>query len=106
MGVGRFGGLRGAVAAEAARLMYEEGVKQYFTAKRLAAKRLLGRVGGRRLRYRPSDLPSNGEIRDALLAIAELAEGSKRRRRLFAMRVIALEAMRDLAPFEPRLIGS
>ena len=73
MGVGRFGGLRGAVAAEAARLMYEEGVKQYFTAKRLAAKRLLGRVGGRRL---------------------------------FAMRIIALEAMRDLAPFEPRLIGS
>ena len=33
------GGLRGAIAGEAARLMYEEGVKQYFTAKRLAAKR-------------------------------------------------------------------
>ena len=63
------GGLRGAIAVEAARLMYEEGVKQYFTAKRLAAKRLLGRVGGRRLRYRPMDLPSNGEIRDALLSL-------------------------------------
>ena len=25
------GGLRGAIAGEAARLMYEEGVKQYFT---------------------------------------------------------------------------
>ncbi len=106
MGAGRFGGLRAAIALEAARLMYEESVKQYFTAKRLAAKRLLGRVGGRRLRYCPSDLPSNGEIRDALLGIAELAEGSRRRRRLFAMRIVALQAMRALEPFSPRLIGS
>jgi hypothetical protein len=102
----RYGGLRGAIAVEAARLMYEEGVKQYFTAKRMAAKRLLGRVAGRRLRYRPADLPSNGEIRDALLLLADLAEGSRRTRRLFAMRVVALEAMRALAGFEPRLIGS
>ncbi len=100
------GGLRGAVAAEAARLMYEEGVKQYFTAKRLASKRIFGRVGGRRMRFRPADLPSNGEIRDALLQIAELAEGDGRTRRLFAMRVVALEAMCALEGFEPRLIGS
>src|SRR5262249_32496235 len=80
----RFGGLRATIALEAARLMYEEGVKQYFTAKRIAAKRKLGRSGGKRLRYRPSDLPSNGEIRDALLGLAELAEGSRRTRRLFA----------------------
>jgi hypothetical protein len=102
----RYGGLRAVIAAEAARLMYEESVKQYLTAKRMAAKRLLGRVAGRRVRYRPVDLPSNGEIRDALLALSELAEGSRRRRRLFAMRVVGLEAMRALAPFEPRLIGS
>ncbi len=100
------GGLRGAIAAEAARVMYEEGVKQYFTAKRLAAKRLLGRVEARRLRFRPRDLPSNGEIRDALLALAELAEGAGRTRRLFAMRAVALRAMRALEGFEPRLIGS
>ncbi len=106
MSIERFGGLRAAIAAEAARLMYEEDVKQYFTAKRMAAKRLLGRVAGQRLRYRPADLPSNGEIRDALLALAELCEGSRRPRRLFAMRVVALEAMRALAAFEPRLIGS
>jgi hypothetical protein len=106
MSAERFGGLRARLAAEAARLMYEENVKQYFTAKRMAAKRLLGRVAGGRARYRPADLPSNGEIRDALLALAELAEGGRRTRRLFAMRVVALEAMRALAPFEPRLIGS
>ncbi len=106
MSIERFGGLRSSIAIEAARLMYEEGVKQYFTAKRMAAKRLCGRVAGQRLRYRPNDLPSNGEIRDALLALAELAEGSTRTRRLFAMRVVALEAMRALLAFEPRLIGS
>lgn len=107
MSIERFGGIRFTIAIEAARLMYEEGVKQYFTAKRLAAKRVLGRsTGGRTMRYRPQDLPSNGEIRDALLALAELAEGSRRTRRLFAMRVVALEAMRALAPFAPRLIGS
>jgi len=106
MSAERFGGLRARIAAEAARLMYEENVKQYFTAKRMASKRLLGRVAGARIRFRPADLPSNGEIRDALLALAELAEGSRRTRRLFAMRVVALEAMRAIAPFEPRLIGS
>jgi hypothetical protein len=106
MSIERFGGIRVLIAAEAARLMYEEEVKQYFTAKCMAAKRLLGRVAGKRLRYRPADLPSNGEIRDALLALAELAEGSLRTRRLFAMRIVALEAMRAIAAFEPRLIGS
>lgn len=106
MSAERFGGLRAQIALEAARLMYEEDVKQYFTAKRMAAKRMLGRVGGKRLRYRPQDLPSNGEIRDALLMLAELAEGDRRTRRLFAMRIVALEAMRALASFEPRLIGS
>ena len=106
MSIERFGGLRAAIANEAARLMYEECVKQYFTAKRIAARRVLGKVAGRRVRFRPADLPSNGEIRDALLALAELSEGSRRTRRLFAMRVIALEAMRAIAAFEPRLIGS
>lgn len=106
MSIERFGGIRVRIAAEAARLMYEEDVKQYFTAKRMACKRILGRSGGRSVRYRPSDMPSNGEIRDALLALAELAEGSRRTRRLFAMRIVALEAMRAIAPFAPRLIGS
>ncbi|MBL8602948.1 MAG: nucleotide-binding enzyme [Myxococcales bacterium] len=100
------GGLRAHIAAEAARLMYEEEVKQYFTAKHLAARRILGRVEGRRLRFRPQDLPSNGEIRDALDALARRVEGPPRETRLAAMRLCALVAMRALAPFRPRLIGS
>ncbi len=104
--------LRGQVAEEAARLMYEEGVKEYFVAKRMAAKRILGRSAGgtpgrrRRAGRAPRGLPSNGEIQAALLEMASLAEGDSRRRRLALMRIAALEAMRALEPFSPRLIGS
>lgn len=106
MSVERHGGIRAVIALEAARLMLEEGVKQYFVAKRLAAKRKLGKTGGKRTRYRPTDLPSNGEIREAILELAKMSEGSRRLRRLFAMRVVAIESMRALDGFEPRLIGS
>jgi hypothetical protein len=102
----RFGGVRAAIARSAADIMYSEGVKQYFTAKRIAAKRILGQGRAKSLRYRPHDLPSNGEIRDALLELADLIEGDTRTQRLFAMRVTALEAMQSLERFSPRLIGS
>lgn len=105
MSVERHGGVRAVLAEEAARLMLEEGVKQYLVAKRIAAKRLLGR-DARGARFRASDLPSNGEIRDSILALAERSEGKRRTRRLFAMRVTALEVMRAVEAFEPRLIGS
>ncbi len=102
----RYGGLRAAIAQLAAQIMYGEEVKQYFTAKRLAAKRLLGRVNAKTIRYRPQDLPSNGEIKQALLELVTEIEGDGRTRRLFAMRIVALEAMEALEPFTPRLIGS
>ncbi len=102
----RHGGLRAAIAQLAAQIMYGEEVKQYFTAKRLAAKRLLGQVNAKAVRYRPRDLPSNGEIKEALLELVSEIEGDGRTRRLFAMRVAALEAMDALEPFAPRLIGS
>lgn len=98
--------LRQTLAREAARLMYEEGVDQYFDAKRLAAKRLFGRSGDKKMRYRPQDLPSNGEIQAALREIVHFTEGELSGQRLFAMRVIAFETMLALEPFSPRLIGS
>jgi len=98
--------LRSRLIQEAARLMYEEGVSQYLDAKHLAAKRLLGRGHGKRLRFRPRDLPSNGEIADALHALARLHEGDDHQWRLFRMRVVALETMERLNAFSPRLIGS
>lgn len=98
--------LRAALTQEAARLMYEECVSQYLDAKQLAAKRLLGRGHGKRLRFRPRDLPSNGEIAEALHALARLQEGNDHQWRLFRMRVVALETMEQLTAFSPRLIGS
>lgn len=102
----RYGGLRAALAQLAAQIMYGEDVKQYFTAKRLAAKRLLGQTNAKSMRYRPQDLPSNGEIKQALLELVTEIEGDGRTQRLFAMRIVALEAMEALIPFTPRLIGS
>ncbi len=99
--------LRAQLAQEAARLMFEEGVSQYFDAKRIAARRLQGTKEGRRtLRHRPHDLPSNGEIQTALRRLADQREGPDRQDRLFAMRLLALHLMESLPGFDPRLIGS
>jgi predicted nucleotidyltransferase len=92
--------LRQAIALEAARLMYERVETEYFTAKRKAAKRLC------RGTVKPSDLPSNSEIRDQVQLFARLHEGDKRTANLREMRLAALHLMRLLRPFKPRLIGS
>jgi HD domain len=92
--------LRQAIALEAARLMYERVESEYFTAKRKAAKRLCR--GG----VKPSDLPSNAEIRDQIQLFARLHEGDQRTKHLREMRLAALRLMRLLKPFKPRLIGS
>src|SRR5712671_4352918 len=92
--------LRQAIALEAARLMYERTETEYFTAKRKAARRLC------RGTVKPSDLPSNSEIRDQIQLFARLHEGDKRTAHLKEMRLAALHMMRLLRPFKPRLIGS
>ena len=103
---GRRDRVRSELAMEAGRLMYEEGVSHYFDAKRVAARRVFGSQGERSLRSRPALLPSNGEIRAALLLLADLSEGEGRTARLHAMRALALEVMEALPEFRPRLIGS
>lgn len=97
--------IRQSLAQEAARLMYEDFVDQYYDAKRLAAKRLLHN-GSKHQRYRPKDLPSNGEISHELKKLAALHEGDDLLHRLFSMRLCALEVMDELENFTPRLIGS
>ena len=58
--------LRHAIAFEAARLMYERTESEYFTAKRKAAARVC------RGSVKPSDLPSNAEIRASCIVGANL----------------------------------
>jgi len=90
--------IRQLLVREAARLMVEEGVDQYLDAKRIAAKRLLGKE--------VKMLPSNGEIADEVHRLASFQQGAVLQTTLFEMRLLALDTMEQLEPFRPRLIGS
>ena len=92
--------LRHAIAFDAARLMYDRVESEYFTAKLKAAKRLC------RGYVKPADLPSNAEIRELVQQFARTYEGDRRTANLKRMRLLALDMMKRLARFRPRLIGS
>lgn len=92
--------LRRGIIVAAARLMYERHETEYYRAKLKAARRLC------RGWVKPSELPSNAEIRDEIQRMAALYEGESRFDRLRTMRVEALRLMRLLERFRPRLIGS
>ncbi len=92
--------IRRQVAWDAARLMYEREESEYFRAKLKAARRIT------RGDFKPSDLPSNREIRDQIQVWAQLQEGQRRTENLRDMRLEALRMMRVLKAFRPRLIGS
>ena len=92
--------LRRQIAWEAARLMYERRESEYHRAKIKASRRIC------RGWIKPSDLPSNAEIRDQIQCFARLHEGEKRTENLRDMRLEALRMMRALKRFKPRLIGS
>lgn len=86
------------IASEAARIMAEEGVKDFQTAKRKAAERLsLSQI---------RDLPGNDEVQLALSTHLKLFHGSELARNTRRLRQVALDAMHFLASFEPRLVGS
>ena len=89
--------MRQAIAREAARLMIEHGHEDYGIAKRKAAER-----------FGVTDLavlPKNTEIELALAEHQRLFVPEAHASELTAMRSVALEAMRLLAEFEPRLVG-
>jgi hypothetical protein len=89
--------LRQAVAEEAARVMAEQGIDDFLLAKRKAAERF-GVVDS-------SVLPRNTEIEAALFARRRLFSGSAHDVAIADLRRSALEAMRLLADFDPRLVG-
>lgn len=89
--------LRQAVAEEAARIMREQGVDDFLLAKRKAAERL-GVTDA-------SILPRNTEIEAALVAHQRLFAADRHEADLALLRRSALEAMRLMAEFQPRLVG-
>lgn len=89
---------RSRIAHLAARLMAEDGIEDYATAKRKAARQT-GSTDTRQL-------PTNDEIDAALRTHQTLYGGDQHRERLFALRSQAIDAMRDLDQFNPYLTGS
>ena len=90
--------LRKALAQEAARIMAEHGIEDFLQAKRKAADRLGVNDA--------SVLPKNIEIEAALRAHQRLFGRESHDHSLKQQRRIALETMRLLAEFNPRLVGS
>lgn len=86
------------VAQEAARLMSEHGIRDFHHAKLKAAERL-GVTDAQAL-------PRNQEIEQALREHQRLFDADSQPRQLRARREAAVEAMRFLARFEPRLVGA
>ncbi len=81
-------------------MMYERRETEYYRAKMKAGRRICqGWV-------KPSDLPSNAEIRDEIQRMAWLYEGHKRFDKLREMRIEALRIMRLLSHCRPKIIGS
>jgi hypothetical protein len=93
----RAGEVRARVAEEAARIMREQGVRDFLLAKRKAADRLS--VIDRHA------LPTNQEIAAALAAQQRLFEGAGHEENLRALREEAVRVMRLLERFSPRLVG-
>ena len=86
------------VAQEAARLMSEHGIRDFHHAKLKAAERL-GILDAQAL-------PRNLEIEQALREHQRLFQADSQPQLLLRRRTAAIEAMKFLARFEPRLVGA
>lgn len=89
--------LRQHIAMDAARIMAEEGVRDFQTAKRKAAARL----GLPETKH----LPGNDEVDAALQEYLRLFHGGRLVQSVRRLRELAAEAMRFLSKFDPRLVG-
>jgi hypothetical protein len=97
-GHGNVAQTRRRIAVEAARLIAEQGVRDFHAAKHKAAANLgLGDA---------SPLPRNSEIDDALREHQRLFQSESQPRQLARLREAAIEAMRFFSSFEPRLVGA
>jgi hypothetical protein len=94
--------IRQMIAVEAARLMYEEGIREYRDAKRKAASRF----GSEKSLCLGSHLPSNAEIHNEFRRLLAFHEENVLPQRLFRLRLLALKMMELLEPFSPCLVGS
>jgi hypothetical protein len=92
--------LRAEIAAAAARMIAEDGA-DYGTAKRKAARQILGDT-----RVRGDILPDNAQIEDEVRLYNELFFADTQPARLLHLREIALAVMGELEAFNPFLTGA
>lgn len=98
MGARRDAGLTRAIANEAARLLAEGHCHDTHTACRKAAERLR--------EHNPRHWPDGAAIESALREYQGLFQADRQPAALERLRRLALEAMRDLSAFHPRLVGA
>lgn len=89
--------MRARIAAVAARIMAEDGIDDFATAKRKAARQL--GAGD------TQSLPNNDEVEAELRVYQSLYQGTEQRERVRYLRGQALAAMEQLAEFNPYLTG-
>jgi hypothetical protein len=89
--------LRERLAQESARLMIEHGIVDFGLAKRKAAESMSVSARGA--------LPSNSQIESCLAERQRIFEPVRHADRLRELRCLALDVMRQLDAFEPRLTG-
>jgi hypothetical protein len=95
---GRQGNTRERIAAEAARIMAEDGIDDFSLAKRKAVRRL-GLQAGRLA------LPGNDEIEAQLQTYRSLYQAEEHPARVAELQRVALDVMRALERFRPYLTG-
>lgn len=92
--------LRAEIATAAARMIAEDGV-DYGTAKRKAAKQILGNN-----KVRGDVLPDNAMLEEEVRLYNELFFGDTQPARLLHLRNLAVRIMAELTPFQPHLTGA
>jgi hypothetical protein len=92
--------LRAEIAATAARLIAEDGA-DYGTAKRKAAKQILGNS-----KVRGEIMPDNAQIEEEVRIYNELFFNDSQPARLLHLRKLALRMMEELLQFSPHLTGA
>lgn len=98
MGKRALGAQRSRLVHETARIICEDGLTDYRLAKQKAVDRLGLGFG--------TPLPSNADVHDAVLQHQRLFGGRAYSDRLRRMRETAVQAMRMLEEFQPRLVGA
>ncbi|MDH4273954.1 MAG: hypothetical protein OEW08_02830 [Gammaproteobacteria bacterium] len=90
--------MRNRIALEAARIMVEDGIKDFYLAKRKAVQHL--NVPDSHV------LPRNTEIEQAIVDYQRLFKSQSQPRRLRQLRAAAIEALQFFSRFQARLVGS